>query len=37
MIAIDTNVVVRLLTRDDATQYEKAYQFTLGDAFAVSK
>lgn len=26
MIAIDTNVVVRLLTRDDADQYEKAYQ-----------
>ncbi|MBK6617096.1 MAG: hypothetical protein IPG31_01600 [Nitrosomonas sp.] len=26
MIAIDTDVVVRLLTRDDAAQYEKAYQ-----------
>lgn len=26
MIAIDTNVVVRLLTRDDADQYEKAYK-----------
>ena len=26
MIAIDTNVIIRLLTRDDADQYEKAYK-----------
>ena len=34
MIAIDTNVVVRLLTRDDADQYEKAYRlFKKQDVF----
>lgn len=26
MIAIDTNIIVRLLTRDDECQYEKAYR-----------
>ncbi len=26
MIAIDTNIVVRLLTKDDAEQYQKAYR-----------
>jgi predicted nucleic-acid-binding protein len=26
MIAVDTNIVVRFLTQDDATQYKKAYQ-----------
>ena len=26
MIAIDTNIIVRLLTRDDDVQYEKAYK-----------
>jgi len=25
MIAIDTNIIIRLLTRDDVKQYEKAY------------
>ncbi|MGZ0076537.1 type II toxin-antitoxin system VapC family toxin [Methylomonas sp. YC3] len=34
MIAIDTNVVVRLLTRDDADQYAKAYKlFKKQDVF----
>ena len=27
MIAIDTNIVVRLLTHDDAIQFKKAYNF----------
>ena len=26
MITIDTNVIVRFLTRDDEVQYQKAYQ-----------
>jgi len=26
MIAIDTSIVIRLLTKDDAVQYQKAYQ-----------
>ncbi len=26
MIAVDTNIIVRLLTQDDAEQYQKAYQ-----------
>jgi len=25
MIAIDTNIIVRLLTQDDLSQYKKAY------------
>ena len=25
MIAVDTNIVVRLLTKDDPSQYQKAY------------
>lgn len=34
MIAVDTNVVVRLLTRDDLAQYEKAYKlFKKQDVF----
>ena len=26
MIAIDTNIIARFLTRDDEDQYQKAYQ-----------
>lgn len=26
MTAVDTNILIRLLTKDDITQYEKAYQ-----------
>lgn len=26
MVAVDTNIIVRLLTKDNKTQYEKAYQ-----------
>jgi predicted nucleic-acid-binding protein len=34
MIAIDTNIVVRFLTNDDAVQYKKAYQlFNEHDVF----
>ncbi len=33
MIAVDTNIVVRLLTHDDADQYQKAY--TLFDQYDV--
>ena len=34
MIAIDTNVIVRLLTKDDANQYQQAYNlFETHDVF----
>jgi predicted nucleic-acid-binding protein len=34
MIAVDTNIVVRLLTQDDANQYQKAYTlFNQHDVF----
>ncbi|MBM4207028.1 MAG: type II toxin-antitoxin system VapC family toxin [Gammaproteobacteria bacterium] len=34
MIAVDTNVVVRLLTKDDAAQFQKSYQlFDNNDVF----
>jgi predicted nucleic-acid-binding protein len=34
MVAVDTNIVVRLLTKDDLDQYQKAYQlFDKNDVF----
>jgi predicted nucleic-acid-binding protein len=32
MIAVDTNIVIRLLTQDDAIQYEKSYQLFQSEA-----
>ncbi|MBW4421605.1 MAG: type II toxin-antitoxin system VapC family toxin [Myxacorys californica WJT36-NPBG1] len=32
MIAVDTNIVVRLLTQDDALQYERSYQLFQSEA-----
>ena len=37
MIAIDTNIIVRFLTRDDEQQYQKAYQiFALSEHIFIS-
>jgi predicted nucleic-acid-binding protein len=38
MIAIDTNIIVRFLTRDDEDQYQKAYQiFTTSERIFIPK